>query len=421
MSRTAVILPCHNQVNFLSDALTSLRQQTDPPAEIVVVDDASDEPVRRNDVDAHRVEYRDVAASRWYGLRCTQSPYVVFLDADDMLSPNYISAAEQLLSADQSTAVVYTDIKSFGQIDALRQVPASRRRADLGRYNGIHAGAMVRREALPSQPPVCDANAFEDWATWRQVLADGWRAVRSDGLYYHRTYATGSMTSAKAAAGYYSNANLRYARIAVLLPLSGRHLDALTWLHNQSWPLTQLELHVLNTSHCPAFRKQLTKAVAYLSGEGVTVSLTHQPVAVAGLADKDRKVHSQAVNAAVSQCWRLLCKRVPPDVDYTLTLEDDVVPPPDVIQQLLRDMTPETDVVFSPYRSRLSSQGWTHHGDPPVSCGFGCTLHRSECLRDWSFHTAPSLRWYDTTYCNKKKLICVWAARSVHAGIEPKS
>ena len=93
----AVIIPCHNYGRFLRDAIESVLTQTLPPAEVIVVDDASEdetiqvaESYANRGVRTMRIEAHNVADARNAGALQTRAPYLVFLDADDRLARTYL-------------------------------------------------------------------------------------------------------------------------------------------------------------------------------------------------------------------------------------------------------------------------------------------------------------------------------------------
>lgn len=93
----SVIIPCYNQAHFLSESVESALSQTFPRSETVVVDDGSPdniaEVVRRYPGIAFvRQENRGLAEARNSGFRASKGEYVLFLDADDRLTPTAIES-----------------------------------------------------------------------------------------------------------------------------------------------------------------------------------------------------------------------------------------------------------------------------------------------------------------------------------------
>jgi len=104
MSQTAVtvLIPAHNEAAVIADTLESLRVQTRPPDEVIVVDDCSSDDTG---LIASRLGARVVrpeantgfkAGAMNFGLSRVRSEWLVTLDADTMLAPD---ALEQILDA----------------------------------------------------------------------------------------------------------------------------------------------------------------------------------------------------------------------------------------------------------------------------------------------------------------------------------
>ena len=91
----SVIIPTHNRPRSLQSAVESVRAQTDPPHEIVIVDDGSSPPVDSKNFDGSMIpvrilrnaEARGPAASRNAGVDHASGDLVAFLDDDDTWVP----------------------------------------------------------------------------------------------------------------------------------------------------------------------------------------------------------------------------------------------------------------------------------------------------------------------------------------------
>jgi O-antigen biosynthesis protein len=100
--RVSVIIPCHDGLPYLGQAIRSLLGQTAPPAEILVIDDRSGDgsgalaarfgpPVR-----VFRVDFGHACRARNFGWQRATGDALMFLDADDVLHPTalaHLSAA----------------------------------------------------------------------------------------------------------------------------------------------------------------------------------------------------------------------------------------------------------------------------------------------------------------------------------------
>lgn len=98
--KISAIIPAYNSGDFLMDALKSVRRQTRPVQEIIVVDDGSTDDTAEivraagKDILYFRQENRGPSAARNLGIKRSSGDWVAFLDADDQWTPN--KTAEQI-------------------------------------------------------------------------------------------------------------------------------------------------------------------------------------------------------------------------------------------------------------------------------------------------------------------------------------
>ena len=102
MADVTVVIPTRNRAGLLGEALRSLREQTTPPAEVIVADDGSvdDTPAVVHAFGARLLRNPGTvwgaAGGRNAGLREVRTELVSFVDSDDLLLPR---AVEQLRDA----------------------------------------------------------------------------------------------------------------------------------------------------------------------------------------------------------------------------------------------------------------------------------------------------------------------------------
>ena len=103
-----VLVPAYNEAKSVADTIRSVRAQTAPPREIIVVDDCSTDGTgdvaRALDVRVVRppVNTGSKAGAQTFGLRHVRTPLTVAIDADTVLAPD---ALERLLPAFDRPAV----------------------------------------------------------------------------------------------------------------------------------------------------------------------------------------------------------------------------------------------------------------------------------------------------------------------------
>src|SRR5262249_12376559 len=117
--------PCYNLGEYLPEAVESVRQQTYPPAEIIIVDDGStDEQTRQvlshyEQLDQQRITVYHTPnggapAARNYGVSRARSNYILCLDPDDVLLPDYLTETAARLDALPTAGIVATHVEFFG-------------------------------------------------------------------------------------------------------------------------------------------------------------------------------------------------------------------------------------------------------------------------------------------------------------------
>ena len=114
----SVVIPCYNQAQFLREAIEGVLAQTHPRIELVVVDDGSSD--NTVDVVAHyprvrcvRQENRGVAEARNAGFRATSGQYVLFIDADDRLTPKAVEAHLRCFAEHPQARFVVGDVQTI--------------------------------------------------------------------------------------------------------------------------------------------------------------------------------------------------------------------------------------------------------------------------------------------------------------------
>lgn len=203
----AVVIPCYNHGAFLPEALAGVRAQTYSCVTCIVVDDGSTDPATRRLLDDLRRAGTQVvsqpnqglAAARNNGLRATNAPFFVPLDADDRLHPRFIDRLLPPLLARPELGYCYAYTRLFGTRTDVWQCPAyDPRRLIL--YNLSPATAVIRRSAFDAVGgyQLDMTYGYEDWDFWLALLSAGFHGqLVPDELFYYRQHAPGQSMLAR--------------------------------------------------------------------------------------------------------------------------------------------------------------------------------------------------------------------------------
>ena len=154
----SVVIPHYNRASLLGESLESVLAQTVPPAEVIVVDDAS-RPEERARIEpwAARVRILDqpqnggVAAARNAGLAAATSEWVAFLDSDDLWVPGKLERQLAHLAEHPTCDGVYTGLAVFypGGREVVRDpLPPRLTLHDALIHNMIHVQTLIVRTRL---------------------------------------------------------------------------------------------------------------------------------------------------------------------------------------------------------------------------------------------------------------------------------
>jgi GT2 family glycosyltransferase len=116
------------------------------------------------------------------GLARVQTPYVLFLDADDRLVPGALAVLRTPLEADPKLGFAYGRMKFFGDWEGELRFPPYDPYALLYRHT-IGLSALARHELLVDTGGFDpEFRQFEDWELWVNALAHGWRGRQVDAV-----------------------------------------------------------------------------------------------------------------------------------------------------------------------------------------------------------------------------------------------
>ncbi len=195
----SVVIPCYNYgtEEKLGRAIRSVQQQTYPVESIIVVDDgspdggATDRLVETYRCADSRVAYirqdnSGVAVARNRGISHSRSKYIVCLDADDAIAPEFVRACVEELEKDRSLGIAYTGLLQVhpdGHTAVSPWPDKFNYDGMLKKRNSVPTCCVFRREAWERvggfrqryAPQGCGS---EDADLWLRMGAYGWGAKK---------------------------------------------------------------------------------------------------------------------------------------------------------------------------------------------------------------------------------------------------
>jgi len=190
-NKVSVIIPCYNDGGYLLEAIESVEKCDKDCYEIIIVDDGSTdrrtiELISRLEKRGHRVfhiEHSGQSAARNFGVKNAKYDYLLFLDADNKISPEYILSGAKILSENPSVGVAFGDKKRFGILEDL--VAQRFDPSEIIFMNNVDTCAVVRKEAWRSCGGFDEKlNFWEDWEFFINIYTHGWEFCHMQGIAF---------------------------------------------------------------------------------------------------------------------------------------------------------------------------------------------------------------------------------------------
>lgn len=194
--KVSIIIPCYNQAQYVSDAIESALNQTYKNLEIVCINDASTdnsaEIIKQyaykhdNLVFLDEVVNSGVCAVRNRAIEVSSGEYILPLDADDKIEPDYVEKAAEILKTNPKIGIVYCLADLFGIVNK----PWELEQFDKNRIifnNQIFNSALFRKSDFNSIGGYKSymKDGLEDWDLWLSFVEKGFEAYRIEDILFH--------------------------------------------------------------------------------------------------------------------------------------------------------------------------------------------------------------------------------------------
>ncbi len=178
----AIIVPIYNAEAFLAETLQSILSSTYSNFEVILMDDGSHDnslqmaqEFAQKDARVKVFSQTNAGASvaRNHAIRLSQSKYILPIDADDLINPDYIAQAVDVLEKNPEIKVISCNVEMFGDRNGICNYPKFSLRL-LARKNMIPICSMYRKsdwEKSGGYSPLVKGR--EDWDFWLALFSKG--------------------------------------------------------------------------------------------------------------------------------------------------------------------------------------------------------------------------------------------------------
>ena len=224
----SVVIPTYNCAKFLTETIQSVAEQLPPPLEILVIDDGStDETPAVAAAFGSRIRFVSIPHSgrpsvpRNVGLRLASGDLVAIFDADDIMLPGKLAAAQEVFDSRPEISLLFTDFQSIDErgrmiestylqkYRAFRQSLVRTSQPDLYLVDGhamyrqlLHANFIGTSSVVARRHVLLDAGGFSEELTnsddidlWYRVSRSGARAAFLDRVFHRYRVRPGSVSS----------------------------------------------------------------------------------------------------------------------------------------------------------------------------------------------------------------------------------
>ena len=200
LKKVSIVIPCYNLVPYVRQAVDSALAQTYSNFEVIVVNDGStDDSLQVLRQYGSRVKLVDqknqgLGAARNHGIAKAEGEFILPLDADDWINPNYLTKTVPRM-ADPRIGIVSTDMERFGcWHDFIRPYGFSLETEM--KSNQLPVTSLIRLIAFHQTPGYAGKDVVSaDWNLWIDLLKRGWKVAHVPETLFHYRIRPDSMSS----------------------------------------------------------------------------------------------------------------------------------------------------------------------------------------------------------------------------------
>ena len=187
LPRATIVIPCFNHGAFVRTAAASALAQRNAHATVVIVDDGSDDGHSPADCDScqapgvlvlHQPNLGLPAARNRGAAAETESEFLVFLDSDDWIEPDFVARLSAAIGSARDVSHAYCQERLVDKGTGIWRVPGWD--PLLMMITNLHpVTTLVRRSCFEAVGGFDETmrGGYEDWDLWLKFVERGWRGV----------------------------------------------------------------------------------------------------------------------------------------------------------------------------------------------------------------------------------------------------
>ncbi|WP_250434150.1 glycosyltransferase family 2 protein [Hanstruepera flava] len=187
--KLSIVIPCYNSESTLEDTLRSVFDQDFQQWEAIIVNDGSPDNLESIALSWVKKDSRfkyfkkdngGLGSARNYGIEKARGQFILPLDSDNKVRPDFVGASINVMYHNEKVAVVYGDAMFFGDKNELWDVGFFDKYRML-QHNYIDACAVIRKsvyESIGGYDENLPHQGHEDWDFWLRV-------IKSDFTFYY--------------------------------------------------------------------------------------------------------------------------------------------------------------------------------------------------------------------------------------------
>ena len=184
----SIVIPCYNHQDYIAAAIESVTKSTYKHTEIIVVNDGSTDNSKQAILNL-QAQYPTLkfidqpnagpSAARNNGIKEAKGKYILPLDADDLISPDYIEKAVSVLEDSPEVKLVYCEAEFFEERSGKWELPDFKIEK-LAKDNMIFCSAVYRKADWERIGGYDERMTWgwEDWEFWISLLKNGGEVVK---------------------------------------------------------------------------------------------------------------------------------------------------------------------------------------------------------------------------------------------------